>query len=275
MELLMVKQQRKLRRVHHRNTLTKACFLILIACCVAQVARSAEIWIVRGGGSTRVGCAGVAWSADALLHNRSTTDVAVRALHVSNGGVALTDAIIVANSSMSSADAGVGGTANAFLWVTKLDIPEGITAEGRLEYFTANFCAVGQPPPLAPAGKISLPVFSRLVPAGEEQVHFGTDLGGQIVRLNVAIFNAATVPANATITVVQPVCGRVPATMTGTVPSDSIVQLGIPRIEPCLAKITSLGWASYVTVTVDQPSFSFVSTLRNDTLPSTTAAVVP
>ena len=114
----MIEQQRKPRRIHYRDTLIKASALILIACCVAKVARSAETWIVRGGGSTRLGCLGVAWSAEALLHNRTTSDVAVQALHVSNGGAARTNATILANSSISSADAGVGGTAEAFLWVT-------------------------------------------------------------------------------------------------------------------------------------------------------------
>ena len=257
------------------TTLTKASVLMVIAGAIAQSARPDAIWIVRGGGATRLGCIGVAWSADALPHNRSTADVTIRALHVSNGGVGPATATLHANSSVSSAQAGIGGTANAFLWVTELDIPAGIAAEGRLEYFTPNFCATGQPPPLVPAGKLALPVFSRLVPANEEQVHFGTDLGGKIVRLNVAIFNAGNVPATATITVVQPVCGRIPTTMSGTVPADSIVQLNVPRVERCATGSTGPFWASYVTVTVDQPSFSFVSTLDNDALPSATAAVTP
>jgi len=269
----MVEHQRELRRAGDRRSLA---FCFVIGVLAALPLRAADIWIIRGSAGARAGdCPGVRWSADALLHNRSATDATLHVVHVSNdGGATGTSATVVAHESVSASATGIGGTANAALWVAKLDVPPNVSVEGRLEYFAVS-CNPGSPPNMVPSGKLALPVAHSLVPAGEEQVHFGTDLGGQAVRLNVAIYNAGAVPANVVVMVHQPVCHAVPSTTNAVVPADSIVQVSIPQVPPCTINALSPDWASYVTVTVDQPSFSFVSTLSNTQAPGVTTAVVP
>jgi hypothetical protein len=243
----------------------------LLICLSAQ---AGDVWVVRGGSGTVLhDCLGLRWVADVILHNRTSSEAVVRTIHVSNGGDSSANtAALQPHTSATASSLGVGGTANSSLWVAKLDVPTNLVTEGRLESFDVALCNPGQPPPAVPNGKIALPVFTSLTPAGAEQVHFGTDLGGQAVRLNVAVYNAATVPAMATIVVTQPMCANVAVTKIALVPADSIVQIAIPEVRACTA---AGGWASYVTVVVDQPSFSFVSTIANGTTPAATHTVTP
>jgi hypothetical protein len=249
----------------------------LIFVYLSLAAAGAERWIVRGSSSGAAqGCVGLRWNADAILHNRTDQTSDVRLLHVSNGGDGANfPASIPAHSSATLSSTGLGGVANSNLWVVKVQVPEALVTEGRLESFNADLCNPGHPPALTASGKVPLPVFASLAPAGAEQVHYGTDLGGQAVRLNVAIYNASDVPASAVISVIQPLCVAAPVTAIGLVPSDSIVQIQIPEVKACSTSSGLQAWASYVTVSVDQPSLSFVSAIANGVPTSVTHGVVP
>jgi hypothetical protein len=157
-------------------------------------------------------------------------------------------------------------------WIVQFDVPDTLAAEGRMEvYGPFDSCGGQLGLPLTATTKIRMPVFSRLVPPGEEQVHYGTDLGLPPARQNVGIYNAGTQPAAATITVVQPFCAMRSLTQTAIIPPDTLVQVGILRVPPCGGAPQAA--AAYTVVTVDQPSLSFVSTLTNGTTPGATAAV--
>jgi hypothetical protein len=248
----------------------------IVVSLLAASATASDIWIVRGTATGAfIGCTTTRWVADPLLHNLSNEEAVVTVLHVSNGGEvdASPSANIPAKTAVSLKTLGLGGFGGLGpLSVVRLDVPDTIAVEGRLELFAAS-CAIGQPPPPAPFAKLRLPTFSALVPAGREQVHLGTDLGGQTVRLNVAIYNAATVPASATITVRRPVCGGEPIVTHVTIGPDSIQQAPILDVVPCKSRTDSPDWATDVIVFVDQPSFSFVSTLANGSLPNVAAAI--
>jgi hypothetical protein len=215
--------------------------ILFLALLTSAAARAADVWIVRGSAGPPLGaCDGVRWTVDALLHNRSVSDATVRLLHVSNGGSGLLTALMVpGNQSLPAGP--VSGTADALLWVARLDVPANVAVEGRLEYFAPS-CAAGQPIPI-PAGRLTLPVFTRLVPAGEEQFHPGTDLGAQKVRLNVAVYNASARPALATVAVHRPVCGREPIRRVESTPADTLVQIAIPEVVPCTLRTTAPDWA--------------------------------
>jgi hypothetical protein len=157
------------------------------------------------------------------------------------------------------------------LWVSRLEVPSGIHVEGRLELWNAD-SPPGAPGPFAPYAKLAMPVIDTLVPAGEEQLHFGTDLGGQRSRANVAIYNAGNVPAAATISMHLVSCPTPLAATEVSVPPNEVVQVSL-RPE-CCDTTCSLEWVRFVRVTVDQPGFSFVSVLSNEFLPDATAAVV-
>lgn len=184
--------------------------LLAVVCSAAFLAsaRAADFWIIHGQASTpRQHGVVTRWEAFAILHNVSGANVAVRLAGGSEG--TFTDPVsvtIAGGTSRTSHFGGLSGhrSANA-LWVSRLDVPEGVRVEGRLELWYDELF-VGRPPPIAPLAKLSMPVFDRLARAGEEQLHFGTDVGGRRSRLNVAIYNGGTVAASARITLVEPLC---------------------------------------------------------------------
>ena len=251
------------------KTAITLCLLLLSS----LPSRAEEVWVVGGLAGTRTGpCSGVRWQSETILHNRSNEDAFIRVLQVSNGGQVNTEApplTLPARRSLATRP----GTANSNIWVTKLDVSSSVAVESRLEYVPSDLCAPqGHPPEVLPAGKIGLPVFRQLVAPGEEQAHYGTDLGRQRVRLNVAIYNVADVKALATITVHRPLCAsNVQASKVVEIAADSIIQVPMGDLDPCLQSPS--GWSSFVTVVVDQPSFSFVSTLNSGAEIGITAAV--
>jgi hypothetical protein len=116
-----------------------------------------------------------------------------------------------------------------------------------------------------------MPVFRHLIPASQEQVHYGTDLGGVETRQNVGVYNAGEASANVVITVRQPFCGRT-SMQTALIAPDTFMQVSVPSIVPCSTGELQSN-STYTVVTVDQPSLSFVSTLRNGVAPEVTANV--
>jgi len=83
-------------------------------------AMAGDLWVVRGSsGTAGPGCDGIRWVADVIVHNRTAAAAPVRALHVSNGGDFLPNgASLPAHTSSTVSALGVGGGANAGLWVT-------------------------------------------------------------------------------------------------------------------------------------------------------------
>jgi hypothetical protein len=163
--------------------------------------------------------------------------------------------------------------ANAILWVTRLTVPADVTVEGRLEFFfegcTGPFVGRAR-------GRIALPVFRSLVPAGVRTLHAGTDLGVQNVRTNVSVYNAGSVTATATIEVHRAGCAITlpPVTLVVSIPPDTLVQTPVYEAPPaCTDHLSVERWAAYTVVRVDQPSLSFVVSLSNEAAPSATIGV--
>lgn len=230
-------------------------------------AQSADVWVLEGiGGTLLPDCKAVTWRPGVVVHNRGNESATVRPLHVSNGGMTALTQTVPAGSSVRA----VGGSAPAYGWISRFDIPETVGVEARMELYNGSCRISFPPPPTAPFAKIRMPVFRRLVPAGEEQVHYGTDLGGVETRQNVGVYNAGEVAANVVISVTQPFCGR-KSMQTALVGPDTFVQLSVQSITPCSRDLQTN--STYTVVTVDQPSLSFVSTLRNDAKPDMSANV--
>jgi hypothetical protein len=240
----------------------------LLTLVIVWSARGENVWILEGGGGTSLPeCRVIIWRPGAVVHNRSAASLTIHPLHVSNGGSPAPPQIFPASASAVLR----GGTADAAAWISQIDVPAGTAIEGRMELYNDSCHPPAVPPTLVPASKVSMPVFRRLVPAGEEQTHYGTDLGGAETRENVGIYNAGESAATAIITVVQPFCGTT-LTQTAVVPADTFVQVTIQRITPCIQG--SLQHAStYTTVRVDQPSLTLVSTLVNGDTPNVSMTV--
>jgi hypothetical protein len=232
--------------------------------------QAADVWAIGGQAATQLSrCTWLFWDADVRFFNVRDTPAVVRILHVSNGGSTLSpDLMIPANGSVRSR---VAAAAEPPMWMMHFEVPDGVLAEGRLEMVEKeNYFCSSLPPNENPMAKLSMPIFSRLAPAGEPQYHLGTDLGEQRVRLNVGIYNAGVSAAAAHVVVHRPFCRDTAGIFVdATVEPDTLEQLSMGTVT-CQ---DGTWWPAYVSVTVNQPSLSFVSTLSNDSPPAITSSV--
>jgi hypothetical protein len=242
-----------------------------------------DVWVVRGLAevesqpcSEAVSADVLRWNADAVFHNLSGSDRSVTVLETSNSGSRR--GVVAVGSGRSRAlslDRDLPDlVSGSDIWVTKLDVPEGVHVEGRLE-FIFDVCHGTQPPNTTAAGAVALPVFEHLTAPHQPQIHFGTDLGVQPARYNVGIYNAAEIQAIATIEVTRPAClGDAKVTRTLTIPARTLVQESLFGIDMgCAGQLNDTGvapWVTYTTVTVDQPSLSYVIALAGGGRPQVT-----
>lgn len=252
--------------------------LVLVA-TIAERADAREVYVVGGvadGAATHY-CRWINWDSDALFYNSGYAPATVRLLNVSNGYLedSVDSAFVVPPRTVLPVDARLrpsGG--NIPIWVWTFEVPDSVKVTSFLELREKN-CVF--PEPRAMRGQITLPVFDRLIPPGEEQALLGTDLGDRDRRINVAIYNAGSAPATAQITV-RRVCDGVPlGSDTFLIPPNTAIQKGTVHsgVVPYgnCGQISARG--TYVTVLVDQPSVSWASTLANDEATSVTLDVVP
>jgi hypothetical protein len=144
-----------------------------------------------------------------------------------------------------------------------LDVPEGVVIEGILILGTGTGEECGQiprPDNLALYGIIHFPHFRALVPAYQEQIHLGTTLGLQKSRNNVGIYNASAFAATANVTLRRACDDRIVDETTVELGPNSSTQV---RLENKSTGTCDRARIDYVTVTVDQPSLTWVSTLAN------------
>ena len=239
---------------------------------IAAVASAADVWVVHGHAFSRKSeTLDVRWEAWAVLHNETDTAATVRLVGGSDGAfTGPVEVTIPARQSIATTGRGLSGTPAGMLWVTHLDVPAGIDVEGRLELWNEERGPVGRPPALAPYAKLTMPVFRRLVSAGEEHVHRGTDLGGQRSRLNLTVYNAGAATATARVTQHAPLCAANLAEETFLVGANQIVQVPLKTPDPPACDV---GWVRTVRVVLDQPGFSFISVLSAEGPPDAAAAV--
>jgi hypothetical protein len=244
----------------------------------ALSAFAAENYVVHGAALSRVSeCRGVSWYAGAILHNRNAAPVRVQLTGGSAGAfVAPVEVEIPANGVHVAQRGGLAGNASdRVLWVTRLDVPDGVEIEGRLDLYETDLCTLRPPISVAEA-KLVLPSFDRLADAGEIQTHNGADLGMTPVRLNVAVYNAGTASANVIVRARRPLCAQPTSVVhTATVPANTITQVTLPPVPQCnTGDETNPTWSTEVRVEADQPSFSFVSVIATTPSPTVFATVV-
>jgi hypothetical protein len=259
----------------------------LTTCTTALFA--SDIYLVQGfavGPQIDAGTA-VLWTTSALFYNTGSATATIRLVNVSNrGGHPLPDNPVLPPQRSASLDV-IGTTWNVSpepLWVVHLDVPPEVLIEAAL--FIGTSSAFGSPSSFPYVyGKVRLPVFRSLIPGGQKQIHLLTSLGPasnipiqvQVPsRINVAIYNSASVPANAVIEIRQHCDDQVVATRTVVIPADTILQIGPfdARTNNCQSNAFGDGGRFvYTTVTVDQPSFSFVSNLSNAATPTTSISI--
>jgi len=254
--------------------------LILVATFFSSAAVASDVYLLRFDAVSRQsGCLNVVWHDQAMLLNSTNAPATVRVVGVSEGKPASGAAdsfVIPAGSAVSLEDAlGRPWLSIARLYVMHLDVPPGIRVASRNEVYINNGCISVQPPRPGALAQVSMPVFTALVPAGVPQVHLGTDLGERPSRTNVGIYNAGSVPAQARIELRRVCDNTVVDVRTVSIAPSATVQVGSLAAGPNLCQSTSQSeWLRYVVVSVDQPSLTFVSNVR-ETLPNENMGLIP
>jgi hypothetical protein len=243
---------------------------ILFLSCWAAIAGASDVWVIRGSAFSNGPLCGwrVFFGADANFYNPTASPAHIQLLDVSNGGAPLGPA----GFDVAPGDVAELGThlieSYPFspVWVTHVHVPDGVVVDGLLAWHGLDLCKGVNPYPYY-LGRVTLPVFYALTPPGSVALHPGTDLGAADVRMNVGIYNAGDLPANATIRVYRHSCGANPVvTRTLAVDARSVVQVSIAPVQQCDLRDP----VGYITVVADEPSLSWVTSIDNSTLPTVT-----
>lgn len=246
----------------------RSVVFLAVVLSLPVLASADELWVVRG--QTAPQCPGYTnlWRADALIFADSTLTGDVHVLDVSNGGTAQQASFPLSPGRAVSVGLSARDHADSVVWMTHLDVPSGSMVDARLTYLVEE-CR-GIPLPLEPFTKVPMPTFHSLVPAGKPQVHMGSDLGAQSVRVNVGIYNAGFVSAVAMIVIRRPNCEVAPVTMSLSVPARTLVQTSLSPPIACSRGPMFPGSFTLTDVTVSEPSLSYVVALSNVELPMAT-----
>ena len=236
-------------------------------------AAAAYSWLLFGSSrAASTNCAPTyIWATETVFHNTSSSDRQIIVLHQSKGEI-LPPSIVVRGGESLPLSIFAGDFPPPGLAAVEVDVPADVIVESRLEYRNILPCS-GQPPALGPSGKLALPSFA-LVAANRQQRHFGLDLGVQSVRVNVGVYNAAPIPAIAMIEMRRAACDDRVSTVI-TIPADTLLQTTVSVPAICVAPLhpRTPFWTVNATVTIDQPSFSYATTVSNTQPPSATFGV--
>ncbi len=245
--------------------------LLIVTAAYASAASARDIWVVMGSvRGPASGCSPVyTWVADAYLHNVGLQAASLKVIDTSNGGGPVPiDTPVLPQQSVALSRLFGDRAPRVPLFVTHLTVGDSILAEGRLEYLYDFPCSTF-PPLLGPVGKGLLPVFTALQPPLAAQTHLGTDLALQKARINVGIYNDGDVTAVATVETRRPGCiGAAPERQSILIPPKTIIQTTVNTPAICNAGDPLMPpWEVVTTVTVDQPSLSYVSVVSNEQAP--------
>jgi hypothetical protein len=211
----------------------------------------------------------IRWQDDIVFHNPTTEDRSVRLLGISNGELREpADQLLVPAGRTVNARGKVAWLPRAPVphWVVHLDVPSGVILQSRAEAHSDS-CGGVPPSPTPELGAFSLPIFRALTPAGVRKNHLGADLGSENSYVNVGIYNAASTPASALIELRQGCNDSLLAQRSVGIPPNSIIQITGLNGTPSGCPTLQGSWMRYVTVTVDQPSLSYVINKKSELSP--------
>ena len=249
-----------------------------------------DIYIVQGSAEGRMfnEVERIIWTTDAVFYNTGSTDAVVTLLDVSNGGLRhpeypISFAIPPHRTATFEGERARWAPA-AFdpLWAVHIDVPASVLVESVLFIGSRNEGPTNVSPRDLPArfGKVRLPSFRALTSPGQPQTHLATYLGAEPdipSRINVGVYNGGTVGATAQIEIRRHCDDTVVSSATVSVAAKSVIQVNNFSSNPgrgCPDASPGPGGAGvYTVVTVDQPSFSFVSNLANTLLPITSISI--
>ncbi len=235
-------------------------------------------------------CEAIQWTSDVALYNTGEQDALVRVVGVSNGDIHVPsgDTLLVPSHrslNLIAKRPNWQGVTSDPLWVLRLDVPAKLQLESILWIGSHNLCVSTFPNPYR-FGQVRLPVVYSLTAPQQEQVHLVTTLGGDTFRgrLNVGIYNGSEVQATAHIEIRQHCNNVTIAARTVSVAPNTLTQFGGFSERPfsflpedpkrCQGPpFDGTPNAVYTIVTVDQPSFSFVSAIADNATPMASISI--
>lgn len=250
------------------------CLIVLGGLILSRAAVADDVYAVRFLVESHLNDGGLCarWSDDLVFHNSTGADVFVSLIGLSGAPPSNPTALLVPAGKTVSARGNVNWSpASAVpvpLWVVHLDVPDGIFVQSRAEAFS-ELCLEGSPSLVPDFGSFSLPIGRGLTPAGSKKVFLGADLGAEANHANVGVFNGGSTAANAVVEIHQ-ACGDVLlSSQSITIAPNMLVQVnglaaGLGAATNGCPTNTPGNWIRYVTVTVDQSSFSYVVTRMDE-----------
>jgi hypothetical protein len=249
----------------------RASALAVVSFAAAN-SHAAEAYLLRFAGSgPQTNCVSPRWTGTVSFYNANAAPADVKLLGISNGVVAPgtpTSLTIPPGTTVSLRNPFVPAwfptnqSSGDYFFVLHVDVPPNVTVENRDEVVRVNDCIQGMT--IEPHVKVSLPVVRELTPAGVPQVKVGTDAGSMTARQNVAIYNDADSLATARIQVKRSCDDSVVDERTITINPHTVIQANGLMTGTQFCPTTNLPvYGRYTVVTVDQPSFSIVSTITD------------
>ena len=278
----------KAPRTRRPGLATGAAILLLLP----TPAAAADVYVVRFLTqryiTSTTECLMVGWWDHLIFRNTANEDQTVRLIEASNGYQPPREESLVlprnrTRSLYSYRNTPQPGGSNVWtpdgpyvFLVNRLDVPAGVLVESRGEVYGG--AGEGTPLPCDPfrvgvsvLGSFPLPVVRSLVPSNSRQFHLGSDLGTLVSRTNVGIYNGGALTATAVIEVRRGCDDALVEGRSVSVPANTVIQTGgfinDYQRSGCLGFGSSPDHNRYVVVTVDQPSFSFVTTIAQDLPP--------
>jgi len=248
----------------------KTLLSLFFLASAASAALGRDAWIIRVAANGSNGARQI-WFDEVRVHNAGVAFEPFRVLEASNGVTfPIMDPVPIPPGRTIIPDL-EGLSFEIPMSVFHLDVGDDVIVSSRLALEIPPVITDGPPAPVL--GAVPLPVFHELLPAGREEILLEADLESLPSRINLALFNAASVAAHALVDVMSACDDRVVATETIAVPANfiGIFPLGSPA--SCAPNAPGFDGPTYLRVTLDQPGFAVAAVGANRPNPEIDVAI--
>ena len=251
----------------------KKAFFWAAGLLAAASASAGDVYILQFLGpvvqQAHSSCEAFRWRSEMVFHNAGEAPATVRLLSVSNGTLMhnTQDLLLPPGRTVAGIAGSLGWYPDprATLFVTRIDVPDGVIFEARSEPTGLEYalpCSTDRFAPLHVRGAFPLPVVKALAPANTAQHFLSADLGHLANRAYATIYNAADDEATAVIRVYRECDEQLVATQSVAVAGNTVVSAALEgSYDACL---NSWPVGRHVVITLDRPGFALVSAVDGD-----------
>ena len=217
-------------------------------------------------------CSQLAWSDRLFLSNISPAPATVTLLETTYplpAGASSSVTILGGRVSLAEELTSTWSPAPGTVGIAHFDVPDSIdiVSETGATIFNCSVGVCACPPTVSRQGAVLQQVYQKLVPANTPDVHVGIDLPGVSTRTNIAVFNAGSETAIASVELRQTCDDRLLASTSLTIAPHSVAMSGSIGGPPQACSASAPAFADHgtdVRVVSNQPGLTWVTTLDND-----------